>query len=283
MTTFCKWLKKKERKKCITSPFIPKQINRMPLLASSRDTQPCRHTILPQGHEARQPLCRRETKKTITLTYAPASALCGVAKLFTANTLRWCVFMWACACVFVRVCLYAKNMRACPNSARAFWYMALHWSALWFTVQSRGGGRGGRGRRGRKRRSRTQFVSQHLYDLHKTTICLLTLLTLQCSPIGQHLHSEILHICLVKLQGGFSGANSVSWDPSQKQLLKTAVKKKTPKIKIKINKDQREYRKCLWAMLMLAAAAGSQVIWGILHSRSTPGCRSPLWGIKRRT
>lgn len=34
-------------------------------------------------------------------------------------------------------------------------------------------------------RSRTQFVVQHLYDLHKTTICLLILLTLQCSPIGQ--------------------------------------------------------------------------------------------------
>lgn len=76
----------------------------MPLLASSRDTQPCRHTILPQGHEARQPLCRRETKKTITLTYAPASALCGVAKLFTANTLRWCVSMRAS----VRLCVCAR-------------------------------------------------------------------------------------------------------------------------------------------------------------------------------
>lgn len=56
---------------------------------------------LPQGHEARPGLSvAGETKKTITLTYAPASALCGVAKLFTANAIRWCV------------CL--QNVRACP-------------------------------------------------------------------------------------------------------------------------------------------------------------------------
>lgn len=36
-----------------------------------------------------------ETKKTIMLTYAPASALCGVAKLLTANAIRWCVCVYA--------------------------------------------------------------------------------------------------------------------------------------------------------------------------------------------
>lgn len=50
-----------------------------------------------------------ETKKTITLTYAPASALCGVAKLFTANALRWPV----CVCAGPCVCA-CSSVRACP-------------------------------------------------------------------------------------------------------------------------------------------------------------------------
>lgn len=52
-------------------------------------------TICPKDMEPGNLYVAGETKKTITLTYAPASALCGVAKLFTANTLRWCV----CTCV----------------------------------------------------------------------------------------------------------------------------------------------------------------------------------------
>lgn len=102
---------------------------------------------------------------------------CSQPTLSDGVCLCECVLVCWCACACTQ-----KNMRACPNSARAFWYMALHRRGPWFTVQSWGRARGGRG--GGGRRSRTQFVVQHLYDLHKTTICLLILLTLQCSPIG---------------------------------------------------------------------------------------------------
>lgn len=54
------------------------------------------HTICPKDMKPGNLYVAGETKKTITLTYAPASALCGVAKLFAANTLRWCVCVSCC-------------------------------------------------------------------------------------------------------------------------------------------------------------------------------------------
>lgn len=64
-----------------------------PALFTKTDTNA--HIICPKDTKPGNLYVAGETKKTITLTYAPASALCGAAKLFTTNTLRWCV----CVCL----------------------------------------------------------------------------------------------------------------------------------------------------------------------------------------
>lgn len=81
-------------------PFNPKQINITtnlpPTLYPYKQTNKQTHTICPKDTNPGNLYVAGETKKTITLTYAPASALCGVAKLFAANTLRWCVCVAQC-------------------------------------------------------------------------------------------------------------------------------------------------------------------------------------------
>lgn len=75
-------------------------INTSPPSSSQKRAHMCIHTTCPKDMKPGNLYVAGETKKTITLTYAPASALCGVAKLFTANAIRWCVCM--------------QNVRGCP-------------------------------------------------------------------------------------------------------------------------------------------------------------------------
>lgn len=58
-------------------------------MLTQRHTRARTYAICPKDTKPGNLYVAGETKKTITLTYAPASALRGVAKLFTANTLRW--------------------------------------------------------------------------------------------------------------------------------------------------------------------------------------------------
>lgn len=122
------------------------------------------------------------------------------------------VYVSVCACVLVRVCLYAKKKKY-ESMSKQCEGILIHGSTLERPVIYCAIPRRRRKRRKRKEggqgRSRTQFVIRHLYDLHKTTICLLILLTLQRGPIGQHLHSEMLHIRLATLQGDLSVAEAI--------------------------------------------------------------------------